>query len=361
MALIDPPLYVQSDAHPARSFRALITETWHEGVLRQTAFAVSERNAGDGGPNFSVDFSAGRAVIEGDADPWQGNYMATNDAVDNVAVTSAPTAGNHRYDLVVLEMKDDAEDAGGLNLARVRVVAGTPSSTGLGDPTEPAIPDSALVLARIGPITNGTTTITDSIITDRRVLAGRVDTPGTFAWAGGESVPSGWLLCDGSTKLIADYPDLAEEFGTRYGGNGTTTFGLPDGRGRVMVPAKSGQAQVDTIGETGGEYAHTITTAEMPSHNHPGSTVDPASVSTSTDGSHTHDTGDAGDTSSASTGGLSDIMFPASPGSATSSNGAHSHTVDIGNTAVTVAAQGSGTAMNVMQPYQVIGSLLVHA
>lgn len=167
MALIDPCLYLQADAHPARSFRQLITEMLGEGVLASTAMAVSQRAAG---ANFSVDVAAGRAVVQGDSATQQGHYLCVNDATVNDAstvVTSAPSAGNERYDLVILEVKDNAEDAGGLNLPRFRVVAGTPAAVGTA--TAPAVPNTALLLATIGPILNTTTTITNSLIVDGRV------------------------------------------------------------------------------------------------------------------------------------------------------------------------------------------------
>jgi microcystin-dependent protein len=62
---------------------------------------------------------------------------------------------------------------------------------------------------------------------------------------------------------------LFASIGTNYGaGNGTTTFNLPDLRGRVSVGRDSAQTEFDTLGETGGAKTHTLTTAEMPSHTH---------------------------------------------------------------------------------------------
>lgn len=375
MALIDPPLYVQSDAHPARSFRAAITETWDEGVLRLTNLKVVQRNAGAGGPNFSVDVGIGRAVIKGDSATLQGNYMATNDAVLNdasTAITSAPSAGNHRKDLVILEMKDNAEDAGGLNLARIRVIAGTPTAVA-NTPVVPSLPVSSIALAEIGPITNSTTTITDSIIVDVRTLAGRVCTPGTIEHLAGTHIPNGWLECAGQTVSRTTYPDLFAELGTQYntGGEAGTDFRLPLLRGKVAVPKLAGQAQVDTIGETGGEYVHTLTIAETPAHDHGGVTglmsndhvhsldipatqvMDPVTnqpvgtfgggvTGVSTDNSGYGRTGAAinpmyVDPALAYTGGVS---------------ANHNHPV---------GSQGGGTSHNVMQPYQVVGLAVIRA
>ena len=55
-----------------------------------------------------------------------------------------------------------------------------------------------------------------------------------IAYAGGQ-VPSGWALADGSLLDIAQYPDLFDLFGHLYGGNGTTNFGLPDLRGKMLT------------------------------------------------------------------------------------------------------------------------------
>lgn len=346
MALIDPPLYMQTDAHPARSFRALITETWDEGVMDLTAFQVAQDS---GGASFYVDVSAGRAVVQGDSAGLQGNYMVTNDALinDSVLVSSAPVS-NSRYDLIVLEVLDSTEDGGGSDLARIRVIAGTPAAS----PTVPATPNTAIPLARIGPITPSTTTITTSIITDLRPLAGRRDSPGVMIDTAGPTIPTGWLACDGSAVSRTTYARLFAEIGTSYGiGNGTTTFNLPDFRGKVAVPQLSGTSYVDTIGETGGEYVHTMAPGELASHNHPGSTTDPASA----------------DIRETNAGGLVYSNWVAGGGTGGGTAPAiNTVSIDLGHlyvdippTAVTVAAQGSGTPFNVMQPYQVVARKLI--
>lgn len=76
--------------------------------------------------------------------------------------------------------------------------------------------------------------------------------------------PRGWALCNGDILPIAQNQALFSILGTTYGGNGTTTFALPDLRGRV--PAHVGNGI--TLGQASGEEAHTLTTSEMPAHNH---------------------------------------------------------------------------------------------
>ena len=75
--------------------------------------------------------------------------------------------------------------------------------------------------------------------------------------------PKGWSRCDGQLVAINQNQALFSLLGTQYGGNGQTTFGLPDFRGRVAT--HMGQFAID---ERGGEEAHTLTGAEMPQHNH---------------------------------------------------------------------------------------------
>lgn len=81
----------------------------------------------------------------------------------------------------------------------------------------------------------------------------------------GETAPSGWLLCDGSAINRITYSELFEVIGTTYGeGNGSTTFNIPDMRGRVGIGSSSSYE----LGDTGGEYTHLLTVDEMPSHTH---------------------------------------------------------------------------------------------
>lgn len=82
-----------------------------------------------------------------------------------------------------------------------------------------------------------------------------------------------WFLCQGQSLLIADYPKLFAVISNRYGGNGVTTFRLPDLRGRVPVgagdPDAGGTAFTNrTLGETGGAETHTLDITEIPAHRH---------------------------------------------------------------------------------------------
>ncbi len=76
--------------------------------------------------------------------------------------------------------------------------------------------------------------------------------------------PQGWALCNGQQLPINQNQALFSLFGTTYGGNGQTTFALPDLRGRVPLHFGAGFV----LGQRGGEEAHTLTQAEMPQHTH---------------------------------------------------------------------------------------------
>lgn len=76
--------------------------------------------------------------------------------------------------------------------------------------------------------------------------------------------PKGWALCNGQFLPINQNQGLFSLLGTTFGGNGQTTFALPDLRGRTPIHVGSGH----TLGEKGGEQAHTLTIAEIPTHTH---------------------------------------------------------------------------------------------
>lgn len=76
--------------------------------------------------------------------------------------------------------------------------------------------------------------------------------------------PKGWAMCNGGLLTINQNQALFSLLGTMYGGNGQTTFALPDFQGRTGIHVGAGYTQ----GQSGGENAHTLTVAEMPGHTH---------------------------------------------------------------------------------------------
>ncbi|MGV6812977.1 MAG: phage tail protein [Brevirhabdus sp.] len=81
--------------------------------------------------------------------------------------------------------------------------------------------------------------------------------------------PRGWTEANGALLAISQNSALFSLYGTTYGGDGRTTFGLPDLRGRAPIGQGQGPAlQSYTLGSRGGAESFTLTAAEMPSHNH---------------------------------------------------------------------------------------------
>lgn len=78
--------------------------------------------------------------------------------------------------------------------------------------------------------------------------------------------PKGWAMCNGQFLPINQNQALFSLLGTTYGGNGQTTFALPDLRGRVPIHDGNGH----TLGERGGESSHTLSISELPVHTHAG-------------------------------------------------------------------------------------------
>jgi len=88
-------------------------------------------------------------------------------------------------------------------------------------------------------------------------------------FAGDSTFIGGWLVCDGSEISRTDYADLFKVIGITYGGgDGVSTFNLPNLKGRIPVGLDEGQAEFNAKGKTGGENEHTLTITEMPTHNH---------------------------------------------------------------------------------------------
>jgi microcystin-dependent protein len=81
----------------------------------------------------------------------------------------------------------------------------------------------------------------------------------------GNFAPADWAFCDGALLAISQFPTLFNLIGTTYGGDGQSTFALPDLRGRVVIHQGPGY----TIGEMGGVETVTLVTEELPVHNHP--------------------------------------------------------------------------------------------
>ncbi|GGJ45041.1 phage tail protein [Deinococcus roseus] len=99
----------------------------------------------------------------------------------------------------------------------------------------------------------------------------------------GNFAPAGWAFCNGATLPISENETLFQLIGTTYGGDGEETFNLPDLQGRLPVHMGTGTTGTTyTIGENGGVENVTLTTGQIPNHNHaflvstgPGNSADP--------------------------------------------------------------------------------------
>jgi microcystin-dependent protein len=165
------------------------------------------------------------------------------------------------------------------------------------------------------------------------------------------------LPCYGQTVLVADYPDLFARLGTTYGGNGTTTFGIPDRRGRVLagkdnmggtsanrLTNQAGGLNGDVLGAAGGSETHVLTEGQLAAHDH--------EIAIAEGGAHSHtfDRGNSGTgtPSTAAVGNGSEFT-----NGTTSTASAHTHTGDI-------ADAGSNQPHNNVQP-TIIGVVCIIA
>lgn len=87
---------------------------------------------------------------------------------------------------------------------------------------------------------------------------------GEIRMFGGNFAPAGWMFCEGQLLPISENETLFQLIGTTYGGDGESTFALPDLRGRIPLHFGNGF----TLAETGGVESVTLTTNQIPIHNH---------------------------------------------------------------------------------------------
>jgi microcystin-dependent protein len=81
----------------------------------------------------------------------------------------------------------------------------------------------------------------------------------------GNFPPAGWMFCEGQSLPISEYETLFQLIGTTYGGDGQSTFALPDLRGRLPIHQGNGFI----LAETGGAEEITLTVSQIPAHSHP--------------------------------------------------------------------------------------------
>jgi microcystin-dependent protein len=139
-------------------------------------------------------------------------------------------------------------------------------------------------------------TIGNLNITGNLNVGGAINHPdvapvGSILMYAASSAPNGWLLCDGTIHPNIDYPELQQIIQYNFGGNGTTTFAVPDMRARFPVGIGTGYS----MGQTGGFVSTTLTTNQLPSHSH--SITDPGHTHTATSNLEYNNTDPGGETS----------------------------------------------------------------
>ena len=188
----------------------------------------------------------------------------------------------------------------------------------------------------------------------------------------GDVAPEGWLICNGSEVLKTSYPKLFSIIGTKYGSaSNVNNFVLPDLRGRTVIGANNSYA----LGNNGGSETVTLSTTNLPSHSHSGTT--------NTGGEHGHSITDPGHAHS-----YSDAIWSENGGPVNGPNGSnnnigtssntdydnnlHCRTVDTSSSTSGVSLQSSGThshtfttentgegnAFSIVQPYIAINYII---
>lgn len=284
---------------------------YSEGVLKPVeAFEV---NAGGGGTmNVIVGSGAAKTdymLVDGDI-TGQGSYLVRLEDVTKSITLSAPDASNERIDEIWLVVLDDTYDASSKALPILALREGDVAG---GAPGPDASWEAATKLATI-TVPGGSSDITEATITDERTYTdlafsngGAMPVGGGFLWFT-SSAPAGHILARGQLLDPANYPRLFQVWGTTYGGDGSSTFGVPDLRQRLPL-GRASSGTGSTLGDTGGNIDHSHS---QPTHTHTNPNV-------SSSGSHVHSQSNTGSSGS-----------HAHSQSNTGSGGSHDHGGDTG-------------------------------
>lgn len=197
----------------------------------------------------------------------------------------------------------------------------------------------------------------DALIVAKGAEIAAATTPaGTVTLTARTTAPTGWALCQGQELNRTTESVLFAAIGTTYGvGNGTTTFNVPDLKGRVPVGQDTGQVEFDSLNEKSGAKTHTLTLAEIPVHNH--GITDPWHNHGITDPSHLHGPAASANycMSAPNFGGpLGNDLGSVEAYAATTAPAVTGITINGSPTGITINNAGSGSAHSNLQPYIVM-------
>jgi microcystin-dependent protein len=202
-------------------------------------------------------------------------WVDSNEVVDEIYVLPTQTGNDGKY----LTTSGSVMSWSTIDLQATINTASAAAVTHIVDSAPGALDTLNELAAALGDDSNYASTITNALSNKLNIStasstyltqsdAATVTPVGSIVSYAMNTPPVGWLLCDGSIYSASAYPTLSVGLGSTYGGNGTTTFAVPNLKGRVVVGIDASQTEFDTRGETGGAKTHTLTSAEMPSHTH---------------------------------------------------------------------------------------------
>lgn len=173
---------------------------------------------------------------------------------------------------------------------------------------------------------------------------------GMIVMFGGNFAPRGWALCDGALLSINQWQALFSILGTTYGGDGRTTFQLPDLRGRVpMHPGTGPGLTPRRLGDRGGIETVTLNILEIPAHNHLLNAAATASLNV------VREDGNTTEPANASLANISPDTTNAYNSSATPDAAAKAGTITLGGA---TAANGGSQAHTNIQPFQCVNYII---
>lgn len=251
------------------------TEVWAEDFARYAFGMMSNGVLLDDATALKVSAGGGMSVNVAPGYAWADGHFGNVESTENLPVTNADGTYT-RIDRVVARLDMS------LKAFSLAVIAGEIS----GDPQPPDIVRDGTIYdlgLAIITIPAGSLEITDAMITDTRantavcggafprfsseVVWPAANNVGDIKMTACAAAPAKWIICDGREVSRTRYADLFANIGTAYGsGDGSSTFNVPDFRGRTAFGKDTGT--FSALGTTGGEEEHTLTIAEMPAHSH---------------------------------------------------------------------------------------------